>query len=96
MLCAQPQCSEVSGKILKTAPLHKLGLLPCSLAAAAIALRIDDVSVHVCPHLPFIPLFQTIENGYLKSLEIEIESQFRFVCPHFGSIKLTYIKLTRN
>ena len=47
-----------------------------------IALRIDDVSVHVCPHLPLILAFQTIENVHLKSLE----SPYRFVCPHFGSI----------
>ena len=29
--CAQPQYSEL-GKSLKTVPLHRLGLLPCSLA----------------------------------------------------------------
>ena len=34
-----------------------------------IALRIDDVSVHVCPHSPFILAFQTIENAHLKSLD---------------------------
>ena len=34
------------------------------------------------PHLTFIFAFSTMENGNLKSLE----SQFRFVCPHFGYI----------
>ena len=47
-----------------------------------IALRLDDVSLHVCPHLLFILAFATTKNAHLKSLE----SQFRFVCPHFGSI----------
>ena len=47
-----------------------------------IALCIDDVSVRVCAHLPFILAFPTIENVHLKSLE----NQFRFVCPHFSSI----------
>ena len=27
-----------------------------------IALRIDDVNLHVCPHLPLILAFSTIEN----------------------------------
>ena len=31
----------------------------------AIALRIDDASVHVCPHLPFILAFRTIEHAYI-------------------------------
>ena len=30
---------------------------------ATIALRIDDVSVDVCPRLPFSFAFPTIENG---------------------------------
>ena len=59
--------------------LNKVNL---SVVVEPIALRTDDVSVHVCPHLPFILAFPTIENPHLKSLE----SQFRFVCPHFGSI----------
>ena len=59
--------------------LNKVNL---SIAVEPIALRTDDVSVHVCPHLPFIFAFSTMENGHLKSLE----SQFRFVCPHFGSL----------
>ena len=43
-----------------------------------IALR---ACLHVCPHLPFIFAFPTVENAHLESLE----SQFRFVCPHFRS-----------
>ena len=42
---------------------------------------IDDVTVHVCPHLPFILAFHTIEDAHLKSLDSLI-----LVCPHFGSI----------
>ena len=38
------------------------GLLGLS-GTTLIALCIDDVSVHVCPHLPFILAFPTIENG---------------------------------
>ena len=51
-------------------------------SSKSIALRTDDVSVHVCSHLPFIFAFSTMENGHSKSLE----SHFRFGCPHFGSI----------
>ena len=46
-----------------------------------IALRTDDVSIHVCAHLWFILELPT-ENAHLKSLQ----SQFQFVCPTFGSI----------
>ena len=51
---------------------------PTIFDAFQIALCMDDVSVH----LPFILAFPAIENAHLKCLE----SQFRFVCPHFGSI----------
>ena len=41
-----------------------LGFVLLGLSATTlIALRIDNVSVHVCPHLPFILAFPTIENG---------------------------------
>ena len=59
-----------------------------------MALRIDDVSVHVYPHLPFILAFPTIENSYLKS---QSRVNFGFVYPHFCCINsnyaLRYLKL---
>ena len=53
--------------------LKTMSSLTCMLI---LALRMDDVSVHVSLSFP------TIENARLKSLE----SQLRFACPHFGSI----------
>ena len=58
-----------------------VGFLWCTSVINSAA-HIDDVCVHVCPHLLFILAFPTIENAHFKS----IESQFQFICPHFGSI----------
>ena len=41
-----------------------------------------SVFMFVCIYSTFIFAFSTMENGHLKSLE----SRFRFVCSHFGSI----------
>ena len=51
-------------------------------SSKSIALRTDQCSCLSAFTVPFIFAFSTMENGHLKSLE----SQFRFVCPHFGSI----------
>ena len=55
----------------RTSDLFPVDTATCQIPLCSIALRIDDVSVHVCSHLPFSFAFPTIEND---SFEIPSQS----------------------
>ena len=67
----------------RTSDFFPVDTATCQIPLRSIALHIDDVSVHVCSHLPFSFAFPTIKNG-----SFEIPSQSISIClSAFGSYK---------